>query len=160
MCCRMIQGDPRPKHVFENDVENTYKHLEERVKINLEEALEPQEQIQLVAEGGDQGITFNVPDGPPPEDLRLEGPGTEDLDIEEVRKALQLRWDVFCGFPEELQEALKSGELTAVNKVLASLDVPTAEEVVRSLDMAGILSFAEEGIRDETGRDEASGSAA
>ncbi|KIL63272.1 hypothetical protein M378DRAFT_80002 [Amanita muscaria Koide BX008] len=150
---KMMAGEPRAKKVFEDDVEATYKHLEERVRINLEEqeAGQGKEQIQLIAEGGDQSISFNVPDGPPPEDLRLEGPGTEDLDIEEVRKALQFRWDVFSAFPEDLQEALKSGSLEEVNKVLADMEVQVAENVVQQLDMAGILNFAEEGIRDETG---------
>jgi hypothetical protein len=58
------------------------------------------EQIQLVPSGEGTTVSFNVPEGPPPEHLVLEGPGTEDMDIEEVRKALQMRWDVFCGFPE------------------------------------------------------------
>jgi hypothetical protein len=58
------------------------------------------EQIQLVPSGEGTTISFNVPEGPPPEHLVLEGPGTEDMDIGEVRKALQMRWDVFCGFPE------------------------------------------------------------
>ncbi|KAF8627453.1 hypothetical protein AX17_006267 [Amanita inopinata Kibby_2008] len=147
---KMIQGDPRPKKVFEDDVEGTYKHLQERVKASLEEQEAGQEQIQLVCENPDQNISFNVPDGPPPEDLRLEGPGTEGLDVEEVRKALQFRWDVFSGFPKDLQDALSSGELVGVNKVLGNMDVPTAEAVVQKLDMAGILNFAEGGIRDET----------
>ncbi|PFH46522.1 hypothetical protein AMATHDRAFT_154607 [Amanita thiersii Skay4041] len=149
---KMIQGDPRAESVFENDVDNTYKHLEERVKIALAEQEEGKEQIQLVPENPDQTISFNVPDGPPPEDLRLEGPGTEGLDIEEVRKALQFRWDVFSAFPDYLQEALKSGQLAAVNKVLGEMDVSTAEMVVQNLDLAGILSFAEGGIRDETSK--------
>lgn len=150
---RMIAQDQRAIKVFKDDVDKTYEHLENRVKTTMEEESEGREQIQLVPEGGNQDITFNVPDGPPPDDLRMEGPGTENLDIEEVRKALQFRWTVFSGFPEELQEALKSGELAKVNEVLASMDVPTAEQVVQSLDMAGILGFAEGGIRDETGKE-------
>ncbi|KAK2465368.1 hypothetical protein APHAL10511_002722 [Amanita phalloides] len=149
---RMVQANTQAKRVFEEDVEKTYKHLEQRVKITMEETPEAQEQIQLVAEGGEQGVTFNVPDGPPPEELRLEGPGTEKYNVEEVRKALQFRWDVFQGFSDDMQEALKSGELVRVNKVLAGMDVPSAEQVVQSLDMAGILGFAEGGIRDETGK--------
>lgn len=150
---KMIAQDTRAIKVFTEDVEKTYKHLEMRVKTTKEEEPEPREQIQLVPEGENQDITFNVPDGPPPADLRLEGPGTEDMDIEQVRKALQFRWDVFSGFPEEMQEALKSGELVKVNEVLANLEVLEAEQIVQSLDMAGILSFAEGGIRDETGKE-------
>lgn len=146
----MISADARAESVFINDMEGTYKHLAERVAITKDEEINGQEQIQLVPENPNQTITFNVPDGPPPEELVLEGPGTENLNLEEVRKALQFRWDVFEGFPVEFQEALKKGELDAVNKVLGSVDVPTAEAIVQQLDMAGILSFAEGGIRDET----------
>ncbi|GLB38381.1 putative cdc37 C terminal domain [Lyophyllum shimeji] len=151
---KMISGDPRAEKVFVDDMEGTYQHLVERVNVSLKEQAESsgQEQIQLVPENPNQTISFNVPDGPPPEELVLEGPEAENLDIEEVRKALQFRWDVFQGFPEDFQEALRKGELEAVNKVLGEMDVPTAESIVQQLDMAGILSFAEGGIRDETNK--------
>mgnify|MGYP001286523921 CR=1 FL=1 len=149
----MLAGDKRAEKVFMDDVESTYKHLVERVRISKEEsaaAAAGKEQIQLVAENPDTVISFNVPDGPPPEDLRLEGPGTEDLDIEQVRAALQYRWETFQSFPEAMQEALKSNELEKVNKVLGEMDVAEAEELVGLLDSAGILNFAEGGIRDQT----------
>ncbi|KAF8645171.1 hypothetical protein AX16_007998 [Volvariella volvacea WC 439] len=155
---KMISGDARAEKVFVDDFESTYHHLVQRVQISLEEQSAGREQIQLVPENPDQSITFLVPDGPPPEDLVLEGPGTEGLDIEEVRKALQMRWDVFSGYSPAFQEALKSGELEKVNKVLGEMDVEEAEEIVNSLNMAGILSFAEGGIRDETGQAAASSS--
>ena len=151
----MISGDRTARKVFEDDVDNTYSHLVERVRVSKEEAEEDntgREQIQLVPENPNVTIPFNVPDGPPPENLVLEGEGVENLDIEEVRKALQYRWDVFQAFPEDLQEALKGGQLSEVNKVLGDMEVPEAEAVVESLDNAGILSFAEGGIRDETGK--------
>lgn len=150
----MISGGKQAEKVFTDDVEATYAHLVNRVKISKEEeeASAGREQIQLVPESADQTISFNVPDGPPPENLVLEGPGTEGLDIEEVRKALQLRWEVFDGFSEELQAALTDGSLDAVNKVLGDMEVPEAEAVVQQLDMAGILSFAEGGVRDETAK--------
>ena len=120
----MVSGDKRALKVFVDDVENTYEHLVNSVKINKEEAQnERREQIQLVPQNPDQIISLTVPDGPPPENLVLEGPGAEGLGIEEVRKALQFRWDVFQGFTPDLQEALKSGGLDAVNKVLGDLDV-------------------------------------
>lgn len=152
----MISGDPRATSVFLQDVEGTYAHLVTRVKASKEEearTAEGTEQIQLVPENPETEITFNVPDGPPPADLRLEGPGTENLDIEEVRKALQLRWEVFEQFSKELQEALKSNELVKVNKVLGNMHVDEAEAVVGQLQVAGILNFADGGVRDETGKD-------
>jgi cell division cycle protein 37 len=152
----MSSGNQVAQKVFLDDFIKTYAHLKERVKISKEEeaATSGREQIQLVPENPETIISFNVPDGPPPEDLVLEGPGTENLNIEDVRKALQLRWDIFSSFTPEFQEALKSGSLEAVNKVLGDMDVDSATAVVESLDMGGILNFAEGGIRDETGADQ------
>lgn len=154
---KMISGDQRALGVFEKDVLDTYAHLVERVRVVKaeEEAAKEgagEEQIQLVPEDPSQTISFNVPDGPPPEKLVLEGPGTEDLDVEEVRKALQMRWDVYNAFSEELKKALVSGKLEEVNRVLGRMKVVDAEEVVRLLDLAGILNFGEHGVRDETGK--------
>ncbi|KAI0755236.1 hypothetical protein C8Q80DRAFT_1143839 [Daedaleopsis nitida] len=150
---KMISGDPRATSVFEKDVRDTYAHLVERVRISkAEESAAGGEQIQLVPENPDVSISFNVPDGPPPEKLELEGPGFEGISVEDVRKTLQMRWDVFTAFDERLQAALKGGSLDAVNKVLGAMKVEEAEEVVRLLDVAGILNFSEGGIRDETGR--------
>ncbi|KAI0046976.1 hypothetical protein FA95DRAFT_1493157 [Auriscalpium vulgare] len=151
---RMIQGGQAAHAVFRKDVEDTYAHIARRVEATKQEIADvgDQEQIQLVAENSDTTISFNVPDGPPPENITLEGPGTEDLDIDEVRKALQMRWDLFQSLPDALQAALKTGELVEVNKVLGAMAVPEAEDAVGKLDMGGILAFAEQGIRDVTGR--------
>lgn len=155
---RMTRGDPRAEMVFAKDVEDTYAHVVKRAKVarEEEEALRANggEQIQLVPEKPGQQITFIVPDGPPPAELRLEGPGTEGLDVEEVRKALQVRWDVFESFSLELKEALKAQSLDQVNGVLGRMRIADAENVVGLLDSAGILNFAEGGIRDETGNDD------
>ncbi|TCD66605.1 hsp90 co-chaperone Cdc37 [Steccherinum ochraceum] len=152
---KILAGDVRAKGIFEKDVEDTYNHLCERVRISKAEeaaAAEGAEQIQLVPENPSTQISFNVPDGPPPEHLVVEGPGFEDVDIEDVRRALQMRWDVFSAFEPSLQDALKSQNLDDVNKVLGKMKVVEAEEIVRLLDMAGILNFSEGGIRDETGK--------
>lgn len=148
----MMTGDKRAEKVFVDDVESTYSHLVTRVEATAAESQAGAEQIQLVPENPSQTISFNVPSGPPPENLVLEGPGTEGMDIEKVREALQYRWEVFDGFPEPLQEALKDGSLEKVNAVLGGMEVEEAELVVSHLDLAGILSFAEGGIRDETGK--------
>ncbi|OCH90907.1 hypothetical protein OBBRIDRAFT_729866 [Obba rivulosa] len=151
---KMIDKDPRAIAVFEKDVADTYAHIVERVRVTKaeEEAAGAGEQIQLVPENPGQGISFNVPDGPPPDEFTLEGPGLEGVDINDVRRALQMRWDVFSSFDPALQEALKEGSLDKVNKVLGNMKVEKAEEVVKLLDLAGILNFSESTIRDETGR--------
>ena len=149
----MIARDPRATSIFEKDVLDTYGHLVERVRLSKasSESQAGAEQIQLVPENPDTKISFTVPEGPPPEHLELEGPGFENVTVEQVRKVLQMRWDVFQGFKPELQEALKSQELDKVNKVLGDMKVDEAEDVVKMLDMAGILNFSG-GIRDETGK--------
>lgn len=147
-------GDKRAVPIFVKDVEDTYAHLVTRVAATATEtsSASQKEQIQLVPESPGSTISFNVPDGPPPDDLVLEGPGTEDLNVEEVRKALMMRWTVFDGFGDALKDALRVGTLEAVNKVLAEMDVEEAEDVVSKLDLVGIMSFAEGGVRDETGK--------
>lgn len=151
-----MSGDPRASIVFEKDVEDTYNHLCERVRISKAEedaVAAGTEQIQLVPENPDHTITFNVPDGPPPENIQLEGEELRDVDPEAVRKALQMRWNVFQSFKPELRAALESQSLERVNKVLGSMKVIDAEEIVKMLDLAGILNFSEHGVRDGTGQD-------
>ncbi|KAI6099256.1 hypothetical protein EDD16DRAFT_1745850 [Pisolithus croceorrhizus] len=108
------------------------------------------EQIQLVPENLNVTISFNIPDGPPPDDLCLEGLGTEELNIEEVCQALTMHWQVFQSFPKLLKVVLKDGTLEVVNKVLVGMEVSEAEDIILKLDITGIMNFAEGGIRDET----------
>jgi cell division cycle protein 37 len=157
----MVSDEKRAQTVFLKDVEDTYVQLAARVvatQAEEGEATQGREQIQLMQADSSQPITFNVPDGPPPEDLRLEDPGTEGLDIEQVRHALQMRWDVFEAFDDALKKALQNGTLEAVNKVLGKMEVADAEQVVKMLEMAGILSFADGGnVRDMTDPDSEGG---
>jgi len=147
---KMIAGDKRATMVFMDDVEKTYAHLAERVKLSRKEAQKGRETIMLASENeGD--ISFNVPTGPPPEELVL-GEGMEDMDIEEVRKALQFRWDIFRELPDGLRKALETEQLAEVNKILGEMEVEEAEDILQRLDMAGIIPFSESGVRDETGR--------
>ncbi|KAH9004851.1 Cdc37 N terminal kinase binding-domain-containing protein [Lactarius deliciosus] len=140
-------GGENVRASFRKDVEDTYGFLVERAE--QEAKARGERLIQLVAGAPDTGVSFNVPDGPPSEHPVLEGPGIEGMDIEE---ALQIRWDIFCGLPEDLQAALKAKDLAAVNKVFKNMPVSIAENVVDALDREGILIFSEEGIRDDTGR--------
>lgn len=155
---RMLSGDPRAEKVFRDDFESTYAKMVERVAVmNAEEAEagdKGEEKIQLVAQGEGTEIRFNVPDGPPPEELRLEGPELENVDVEEVRHFLTTQWEIFEGFSDEMKAALKSGKLDDVNKVLEKMDVGEAENVVGLLDSSGILNVSG-GVVDATGKDEA-----
>ncbi|KAF8326983.1 uncharacterized protein EI90DRAFT_3127429 [Cantharellus anzutake] len=154
---RMMSGQQKAIDLFLNDAQGTYDLVVKRAKINLQEKARQEkvggiETIQLVVEKPDTVISFNIPDGPPPETLILEGPGAEDLDVEEVRRSLQTRWEIYQGFDEKLKKALQSNSLEKVNKLLSKMTVVEAEEIVKLLQISGILHFAENGIRDETGK--------
>jgi cell division cycle protein 37 len=111
------------------------------------------EQVQLVATDPSMTISFSVPEGPPPEEIELDE-SIKHLDIEEVRRALQSRWDIFQAFPEDLRDALTENNLEKVNKVLAKMAVADAEEVVRLLSSSGIMDVADGGeVRDMTGKE-------
>lgn len=150
---RAMQGHAAALSVFNKDVEDTYAHLKRRVEATREEmAAGEREQVQLVASDPSMTISFSVPDGPPPEELVLDD-SIKDMDIEQVRRALQARWDIFNAFDPKLQAALKEGSLERVNKVLAKMDVAQAEEVVRLLSDSGIMDVADGGeVRDMTGK--------
>ena len=72
--------------MFTEDFIRTYGRIETRTKeIMAEENEEGEvEQIQLVAEDPNVEIGFRIPDGPPPAELRVEGEGAEEIDIEDV----------------------------------------------------------------------------
>jgi cell division cycle protein 37 len=140
-------------HIFSKDVEDTYAHIKRRVEATREEMqASEKEQVQLVASDPTMSITFSVPEGPPPEELVLDE-SMKDFNIEDVRTALQARWDIFQAFSPKLRQALKENSLDKVNKVLAKMEVPEAEEIVRLLSSSGIMDVADNGeVRDMTGR--------
>ncbi|KAL7416941.1 Cdc37 N terminal kinase binding-domain-containing protein [Mrakia frigida] len=158
---RMRQGGPggqKAISIFLKDVTETYDRMAARViAMNAETAQrkldhpdEGEEQIQLVAEGG-ASISFNVPSGPPPETIQLEGEGTEGMDPVDVQKYLMRQWNIFDGFEERMKSALRKESLEEVNKVLGKMGLEEAEKVVGLMNEANILSFQDGGaIRDET----------
>ncbi|CAE6413420.1 unnamed protein product [Rhizoctonia solani] len=142
-----------PRAIFEKDVNDTYEMICTRAEKAKEEDAKAgaRETIQLVCENPDTDVQFNVPDGPPPETITLEGEGTEHLDPVQVREALMRRWEMFEAFKPEMQSALRNHSLDEVNAVLEKMDLAEAEGMVQLLDASGILSFSSTDIRDETG---------
>ncbi|GAA5901116.1 Hsp90 co-chaperone CDC37 [Sporobolomyces salmoneus] len=165
---RMTGQNPQALRMFLEDVAKTSSRIIERSKVVAAEqkaskaaeagGAEGVEQIQLVPASENQVITFEVPDGPPPENLEITGEGSEDLDPEMVKQFLQKRWDIFESFPKNLKKALGEKSLEKVNKVLGKMSVEDAEEVVGQLQEAGILSFETNEIVDQTGQDKAGAS--
>ena len=151
---RMVGSkDGRASVVYLNDVLATYSRIRDRSKaLSEQQSAAGEEQIQLVAEDENTVIGFEIPDGPPPEVIELEGEAKEKLNPEDVKAWLQKRWDIFQSFPEEFRKALETKELTKVNEVLGRMKVDEAEAIVGQLDQAGILNFSSSEVRDETGR--------
>lgn len=141
----MREAGPRAEAVFQNDVNDTYTRMEKRCAEMKREQAESggsdKEQIQLVAEDPSMTIGFNLPDGPPPENLVLEGEGVSELDVEEVRAFLQRKWEIFESFAEPMKKALRTEKLDEVNKVLGSMELEEAEQLVELLQEGGMLSF-------------------
>lgn len=161
---RMTSHDNKALNMFLEDVATTAKRIIDRSRVVAAERAaerdaggEGVEQIQLVASGGNQVITFEIPDGPSPDKLEITGEGSENFDVEAVKAFLQKRWDIFQGFPKNLQKALGEKSLEKVNKVLGKMSVEEAEEVVGLLQEAGILSFETNEIIDQTGAEGSSG---
>ena len=138
---RMIAKNPKSVGMFKEDLERTYGRIEIRTQEIIKEEAEDREQIQLVAQDPNMEIAFNLPDGPPPADLRLEGEGAEDMDIEQVRAFLERKWEIFENFDDEFKKALTTQKLDVVNKVLGKMKVAQAEEIVELLQEGGMLSF-------------------
>lgn len=153
----MRQGGPggqKAISIFLKDVTETYDRMAARViAMNAETAQrkldhpdEGEEQIQLVAEGG-ASISFNVPSGPPPETIQLEGEGTEGMDPVDVQKYLMRQWNIFDGFEERMKSALRKESLEEVNKVLGKMGLEEAEKVVSTFLVSRSGGLEEEGGR-------------
>lgn len=151
---RMVGSkDGRASVVYLNDVLATYARIRDRsTALAEQQSAAGEEQIQLVAEDENTIIGFEIPDGPPPDVIELEGEAKEKLDPADVKAWLQKRWDIFQSFPEDFRKALETKELTKVNEVLGKMKVEEAEEIVGQLDQAGILNFSSSEVRDETGK--------
>jgi cell division cycle protein 37 len=146
----MTNSNHAALRIFLDDVAKTSDRIISRAKVVAAERAEKAaagsesvEQIQLVPASPDQTITFEIPDGPPPDKLEITGEGAEDLDPQLVREFLQKRWDIFQGFPlKNLKAAMSKKSLNKVNKVLGRMSVKEAEIVVEQLQEAGILSVS------------------
>jgi cell division cycle protein 37 len=143
-CCSMQQGGPKAETVFQTDVNDTYNRLATRcAQIKIEQQNQPEkETIQLVAEDPSTQIGFNIPDGPAPDNLVIEGlEEGQEVDMDEIKEFLNKKWDYFQSFPDTLKVSMKSESLVKVNKVLEQMDLEEAEEVVRKMQEGGMLSF-------------------
>ncbi|ORX72705.1 Hsp90 co-chaperone CDC37 [Linderina pennispora] len=110
-----VASPGRAQEMFNNDVNSRYNHIVERCKVikgEREQYTEPEvESIQLQCDDPNAPIRISVPDESNPE---------ED----------QERIKLFKSMPTVFQEALKEGTLEAVNKALATIPGPEAEQLL------------------------------
>ncbi|KAL7817060.1 hypothetical protein V8C26DRAFT_399150 [Trichoderma gracile] len=113
---RITTKGHQAQDVFYKDVQDTYMRIKNRsLEIIAERAKEPAEgveQIQLHAM--EPGTTINITI--PPAD-------SDDPDVMAARK-------IYDSFDPEMKDALESGSLDEVNKVLGKMKVEEAEELV------------------------------
>ncbi|CAG8458742.1 2374_t:CDS:2 [Paraglomus occultum] len=121
------------RDVFEKDVNDTYEHICKRCEvIEKEKGNQPQvEQIQIEMTGPGNMLSVHVPD-------------KNSDDPAEIS-----RFETFMTLPENLREALKTGELEKINKVLGSMSVPEAEKILEICNQCEVLRV-EPGIIDTT----------
>lgn len=118
------------RKMFFDDVEKTYGHIQRRCKeIMQERQSEGVETIQLqtASEGGQ--ITIRIPD-----------PNKEEE---------QEAYKVFDQLPSAFKDALKTGKLEELNKVLEKMNVNDAETLIQVCSQYGFLDVGSE-IIDQT----------
>lgn len=117
------------RKMFFDDVEKTYSRIQTRcAEIAAEEVTEDNgvETIQLQPMGDGTQLTIRVPE---PEHVEA--------------------YKVFTAMPAKFQDALKTGKLDEINKVLEKMAVPEAEQLVQLCSEYGFLDVEGEVI-DET----------
>ncbi|KAG4303228.1 hypothetical protein PCANB_000578 [Pneumocystis canis] len=127
---RVTSANHAAHKLFNDDVKQTYARIKVRAAEIQEEreASSGVEQIQLHAVDPNTKIAINIP-----------SENSDDPDIQEARR-------IFESFSTDLQEALMSGQLENINKVLAKIPLQDAEKIVSDLNRGGMLSIEDEVI--------------
>ncbi|KTW28415.1 hypothetical protein T552_01677 [Pneumocystis carinii B80] len=127
---RVTSANHAAYKLFNDDVEQTYSRIKVRAAEIMEEreASSGVEQIQLHAVDPNAKIAINIP-----------SKNSEDPNVQEARK-------IFESFSLDLQDALESGQLENINKVLANIPLQEAEKIVGDLNRGGMLSIENEMI--------------
>lgn len=125
---KIVQANHPARTAFDEDVSRTYDHVKHRCEVLSQENAggdeqEEQELIQLHAVDPNTEIVVAVPEE-----------GSEGR-------------AVYDALPEEVRTAIESRKLDEINKVLASMQLEDAEDLVGKLGEAGVL-LVEEKIYD------------
>ncbi|KAI8374382.1 uncharacterized protein BYT42DRAFT_576167 [Radiomyces spectabilis] len=117
---RMHDTNGQARRMLFTDVEDTYKLLKSRCKVLQEEqAQQGEETIQLQPMNEGSQLTVRIPD-----------PSNEE------EKGV---FEVYQALPEKFRKALETGDIEEINKVLATMAVPDAEQVVQVCSEYGFL---------------------
>lgn len=132
---RITTKGHQAQDVFFKDVQDTYQRIRSRAaEINKQRA----ESGSGLAEGeGVEQIQLHAVE--PGTVINIRVPPADSADPEE-----QQARTIFEGFSSDMKKALESGSLDEVNKVLGSLPVDEAEDLVGKFGDAGILSLEQE----------------
>ena len=120
---RITTQGHQAQEVFFKDVQDTYMRIKNRSReILAERAKDPEK-----SEEGVEQIQLHAVD--PGTVIQIQVPAADSQDEEEKRAR-----EIFDGFKPEMKKALESGDLDAVNKVLGTMKVEEAEELVALFD--------------------------
>lgn len=129
---RIMTKGHQAQDVFYKDVQDTYHKIKSRAaEINKQRAAagesgEGVEQIQLHAV--EPGTVINI---------RVPTADSKEPEEQEARA-------IFESFKPDMKQALESGSLDKVNKVLGNMPIDEAEDLVGKFGEAGILSLEQE----------------
>ena len=124
---RVSSSDHPGRHVFLNDVEDTFTRIKTRAK-----ELETRRLAEDVGTDGVEQIQLHAVD--PNTTINIIIPPKESEKPEEIEAR-----KLFDAFPPGLQRALEGGFLVDVNKVLGKMSVEEAEEVVGQLSAVSCM---------------------
>ena len=133
---RITSPGHKAQRLFLEDVKDTYSKIKTSAAKMLAQRTTGDEEVELIqlhaVEPG-TAIDINVPQA-----------SSDDVEVQRAR-------EIFESFSPEMRNALESGELDEVNKVLAKMRLKEAEEVAGKLSEAGILSLEKDIIDATTG---------
>ncbi|KAG7886319.1 hypothetical protein KL936_004997 [Ogataea polymorpha] len=119
---KLMDKSSPASRTFEADLEKTYKHIVSRCEVIKQEqeqnaGQEGVEQIQLRSMDPNSELVVNLPKEGTPE------------------------YEAFKQIPENMQKALETKELDAINKVFATMSVSEAENVLELFDKCGVIQI-------------------
>lgn len=123
--CSKVTDDSTPaKQAFFQDVQNTFNHIKTRCEVIASE------QAAAAGDDGEEAIIqLKALDDKTELFVNIPKEGTEDYEIFSTK------------LPQEMQDAVKTGSLEAVNKVFAGLNVEEAEAILETFNECSVIGI-------------------